>query len=267
MKIEPNKIYTMPLIMGPRFDQQALPAIDYTEVHVVALQYQTDPDAIPALLPDHYRPADEPIVTIFFGYYDGIDFMAGAGYWTATVQVAARFDGEEDHVEGDYILVMFENKTYPILCGREDLGIPKLYADISPPKITPDGHRRCEASLWGHLLFGMDLMPMKRQNPLVRMVANRRINARPWLGHKYIPSLDGPPDADYPTLSWNVTRIDQLWLGNSGEIYFGAAGQGDIGSIQQLVDALKTLPVRQVVQALRFRGSSTLRLDLSRRLR
>lgn len=267
MKIEANKIYRMPLIMGPVFDQQALPRIDYTEVEVVALQYQTDPDAIRALLPDCYQTADEPVVTVFFGFYDGLNFMAGGGYWTATVQVAARFDGEEDHVEGDYILVMFEDKTYPIIGGREDLGIPKLYADISSVKTLPNDHLRCEASLWGHLLFGVDLMPMKRQNRLVRMVAGRRINERPWLGYKYIPALDGPPDADYPTISWNYTKIEQLWLGKAGGMYFGEAGEGDIAHFKQLVDALKTLPVRQVIQTLRIRGSSVLRLDLSRRLR
>lgn len=267
MKTETDKVYRMPLIMGPVFDQQALPRIDYTEVEVVALQYQTDADAIRALLPDCYQPADEPAVTVFFGFYDGLNFMAGGGYWTATVQVAARFDGEQDHVEGDYILVMFEDRTYPIICGREDLGISKLYADISSVKILPNGHLRCEASLWGHLLFGIDLAPTKRQNRVVRTVAARRINKRPWLGYKYIPSLDGPPDANYPTISWNITKIEQLWLSNAGGMYFGDPGESDVAKIKQLVDALKTLPVRQVTQTLRFRGSSVLRLDLSRRLR
>jgi len=43
--------------------------------------------------------------------------MAGGGYTLAVVQVFARFDGERDHVEGDYILVMFENQTWLILGG------------------------------------------------------------------------------------------------------------------------------------------------------
>jgi len=44
---------------------------------------------------------------------------------------------------------MFEDQTLPILGGREDLGVPKLYADISPARILADGRLRCEASLWG----------------------------------------------------------------------------------------------------------------------
>ena len=267
MEIDPSKYYRMPLIMGPLFDRENLPRIVYTEVEVLALQYQTDPDAIPALLPDCYRPAKEPTVTVLFGYNDGLEFMAGGAYRIATVQVAARFDGEHDHVEGDYILVMFEDKTFPIIGGREDLGVPKLYADISPVKTLSNGHLRSEASLWGHLLFGIDLAPLKRQNAVVRLAAGKRINEKPWLAYKYIPSLDGPPDADYPTISKNDTKIEQLWLGKSAKVYFGDPGEEDVAYTKRVIDALKTLPMRQVTQTLRLRGSAVLRYDLSRRLR
>lgn len=267
MKIDSSKYYRMPLIMGPLFGREKLPRIAYTEVEVLALQYQADPDAIPALLPDCYRPAEEPTVTVIFGYYDGLEFMAGGGYRMATVQVAARFDGEHDRVEGDYILVMFEDKTFPIIGGREDLGVPKLYADISPRKTLSSGHLRCEASLWGHLLFGIDLAPLKRQNAVVRLAAGKRINERPWLCYKYIPSLDGPPDADYPTIAKNATKIEQLWLGKSGKVYFGDPGEEDVAYTKPVIDALKTLPMRQVTQTLRLRGSAVLRYDLSHRLR
>lgn len=41
---------------------------------------------------------------------------------------------------------------------------------------------RRDTSLWGHLLFGMDLEPLDRQNPVVRSVAAKRLNERPLLG-------------------------------------------------------------------------------------
>jgi acetoacetate decarboxylase len=193
--------------------------------------------------------------------------MAGGGYRLAMVQVAARFDGEHDHVEGDYIPITFEDQTWPIIGGREDLGIPKLYSDISPVKSLPDGHLRCDVSLWGHLLFGIDLAPLKKQNTIVRLAASKRVNERFSLAYKYIPSLDGPPDADYPTISKNDTKIEELWLGKSGEIYFGNTGVEDIGRFKPLIDAIRALPVRKLTQTLRLRGSMVLRYDISRRLR
>jgi acetoacetate decarboxylase len=266
IQTDPDHYYRMPLIMGPLTYGQN-DRIPYTSVEVLALQYLTDAEAIPALLPACYRPADEPLVTLYFGHYDGLDFMAGGGYRVATAQVAARYDGEQDHVEGDYVLVMFEDQTWPIIGGREDLGIPKLYADISPVKVMLNGHLRCEASLWGHTLFGLDLAPPRRQNVLVRWIAGKRLNARPWLGYKYIPSLDGPPDADYPTTTRNDVAVERLWLARSGTITYGTAGREDVGHARPIVDALRALPVRRVVQALRFQGSAVLRYDLSRRLR
>lgn len=265
MEREPTGYYRMPLIMGPLWTGER-PRYIYTHTEAVALQYLTDPSAIQPLLPDCYKPGKEPMVTVLFGYNSGLEFMAGGGYTLAAVQVSARFDGERDHVEGDYILVMFENQTWPILGGREDLGVPKLYADISPIKETRDGRLRCEASLWGHLLFGLELTPLKKQNAVVRLAAGRMINARPWLAYKYIPSLDGPPDADYPTISKNDTRIEELWFAKFGSVYFGEADIQDIGQVKQLIDALRTLPVQEIKRALHMRGSAVLRYDLSRRL-
>ncbi len=265
MKMEPGKIYMMPLIMGPVYEQNT--GIPYPEVEVVTLQFRSDSDAIQQLLPDCYTVAKEPMVQIMFGYNNGLAFMAGGGYSLAAVQVAAQFQGEQDNYEGDYILVMFEDKTVPILGGREQLGVPKLYADITPIKLQKNGHIRCEVSLWGHLIFGIDLAPVKRQNAVVRAVASRMINARPWLAYKYIPALDGPPDADYPTITRNDTKIDKLWFSKSGNIYFGNPEEDDIGNGKYLLDALKALPFIEFKQAIRFRGSAVLRYDLSRRLR
>jgi len=265
MKIDPNGYYRMPLIMGPLWKGKK-PRLVYTKTEAVALQYLTDSDALASLLPDCYKPGKEPQVTVLFGYNNGLDFMAGGGYRLAAVQVSARFDGEKDHVEGDYILVMFEDQTWPIIGGREDLGVPKLYADISPIKILPDGNLRCEASLWGHLLFVLELSSPKKQNSIVRIAANKIINARPWLAYKYIPSLDGPSDVEYPTITKNDIKIKDLWFAKSGRVFFGNADVNEIGQVKFLMDALKTLPVKEVKQALHLCGSAILRYDLSRRL-
>jgi acetoacetate decarboxylase len=267
MRLEPGRHYRMPLLMGPMFDRASPPKFDYPHVDVLAFRYLTRPEAIAPLLPESYRPAKEPLVTVLFSQNNGLDFMAGAGYRLAAFQVAARFEGTRDRVEGDYILVMFEDQTWPIVGGREDLGVQKAFADISPFKLFRDGRTRCEASLWGHLLVALELPPLKRQSAIVRAVATRKTNSRPWLGYKYIGSLDGPPDADYPTITRNDTRIEALWLGKQAGLRFGDAGRDDVGYMRPLLDALSTLAVVKPVQAVRFTGSSVLRYDLSHRLR
>lgn len=258
----------MPLIQGPVAEEKEDLRYHYGEIESFALQYETDFDAIQRLLPDCFRPAEKPTVTVFFVYNNHVDFMADRGYRMAGVQVAARFDGEKDHVEGDYVLVMFENDTIPIIGGREQSGVPKLYADISTVETQPNGHLRCEASLWGQLLISMDLDPLKKQNAIVRFAASKQINERPWLCYKYIPSLDGPPDAEYPIIFPSDFKVDEVWLGKSGQILFGDPGKHHFTKWQtKLLEVLNTLPVRRVTRTVHFRGSSILRADLCHRLR
>jgi len=265
MESKSNNYYRMPLIMGPQWEGKT-PKFLYKESEIVALQYLTDSSAISSLLPVCYEVGKEPLVTFLFSYNNGIDFMVGGGYILAAIQVSAKFNGEKDQIEGDYILVMFENQTWPIICGREDLGISKLYADISPIKIYPDGRLKCEASYWGHLLFGLELSPPKKQNRMVKLVVNKVINSRPWLGYKYIPSLEGPPDAEYPTISYNETKIDRLWFADTGTVRFGHASSNDIGQVKIIIDALKTLKIKKLKRVLHIQGSTILRYDKSRRL-
>jgi acetoacetate decarboxylase len=269
MRFEKDEFYRMPLVIGPlaSFGDGRASRLHYRRVEVVSIQYQTDADAIPRLLPECFRPAESPLVTVVFGYNEHLELMAGRGYRLAAVQIAASFEGEEDRVDGDYNIVMFEDQTWPIIGGREDLGVHKLYADISPIRSLPNGHLRCDASLWGHLLFGIDLSPPRKQNVVVRMVASKMVNARHWLGYKYIPSLDGPPDADHPTITKNDVKIDELWFSKTAEIYCGTAQYSDLGDQSRVVDAIRSLPIRTLERAIHFRGSAVLRYDLSRRLR
>ena len=123
LKLDPASYFRMPFIMGPLWKGKN-PQFIYPQTEVIVLQYLTDNDAINSLLPSCFKNGDEPLVTVIFGYYNGLDFMAGGGYNIAAVQVSARFDGNQDHLEGDYTLVMFENETWPIIGGREDLGVP-----------------------------------------------------------------------------------------------------------------------------------------------
>jgi acetoacetate decarboxylase len=268
MQIDRSKINFMPLIRGPLWDLTNLPRHIYQSIETLILEYETDPEVIPPLLPDPFKPGKSPTVTVLFNDTNGVDFMSGRGYRMAVISVSAQFDGEDGHIEGSYVLGMPENDTLPIVTGREWLGMPKFFTDISPIKIMPEGHLRCEASLWGHLLFGIEIAPpLKSQNALIRKAASSQSSNTPAFGYKYISSLKGPPDADYPTVMWNDTELADLSLGKEGVFYFGDTTEQDIGHYQPFIDAIKSLPVRKVTQTVHSRGSMVLRNDKNGRLR
>jgi hypothetical protein len=213
-------------------------------------------------------PGKSPVVTVMFNDNNGVDFMAGGGYRFAAISVSAEFEGEDGHMEGSYVLAMPENRTLPIITGREWLGMPKFFTDISSIRVLENGHLRCEASMWGHLLFGIDIAPpLKKQNAIIRKAASSQATKTPAFGYKYIASLHGPPDADYPTIMWSDNNIEQLWLGKSGEFYVENPTEQDIGYFKPFIDVLNSLPVRKVTQAAHSRGSMVLRNDKNGRLR
>ena len=268
MEIDRSKVHLMPLILGPLWDLARIPRLNYESVESLMLVYETDPDAIPPLLPAPFKPGNAPLVTVTLADNNGVEFLAGGGYRVAAIAVSAQFDGEDGHLDGNYVLAMPENRTLPIMTGREWLGMPKFFTDLSQIRIMPDGHLRCETSLWGHLLFGIDVAsPRKKQNALVRKAASARSTNSPVFGYKYISSLDGPPDADYPTVMWSDNKIDHLELGNTGELYFGDPSEKDIGDYKPMLDALKSLPVKRVIRTAYSRGSMVLRNDKNGRLK
>lgn len=61
IQIDRSKINFMPLIRGPLWDQKDLPRHVYASVESLVLNYETDPDAIPPLLPEPFKPGKLPI--------------------------------------------------------------------------------------------------------------------------------------------------------------------------------------------------------------
>ena len=267
MIIDRSKINFLPLIRGPLWDLKHLPKHIYSSVETLMLQFETDRDAIPPLLPEPYQPGKSPLVTVMFNDNNGVDFMAGGGYRFAAISVSAKIDSEDGYLNGDYVLAMPEDQTLPIITGREWLGMPKFFTDISPIRRLDNGHLRCEASMWGHLMFGIDISPpFKSQNVLIRKAAGAQATNTPAFGYKYIASLDGPPDADYPTIMWSDNKIDELQQGSGGEFYIGNPTDKDIGDYKPCLDALRALPVLKVTLVAHSLGSMVLRNDKNGRI-
>jgi len=251
-----------PLIMG---SPNLYGGIPYPKRETVTLRYNTNKKAIQSILPDCYTSTD-PTVTVSFVYNDGVQDLAYRGYNIATFQVPARYQGEQLTVDGSYSIVMYEDNTTPIIGGREVIGIPKLYSEISPVRLMPDGKLRCEAYIYGYLLFGIEVEAGKKQSKSVVDAWNAGDNVSNLLGYKYIPSLEGPPDCAYPILTPSEICLKELWTGNEGRLYFGDSGLDDVGQHSNVIDALKTLIVDKVLGVSHSYSSTKLRVDQAYRL-
>jgi acetoacetate decarboxylase len=264
-KLEPVKVKIMPLLKGTYLGDRT-GGVLYRERQSITLQYETDKQAIENLLPEFYKPTDKPIVNVSFVYNNGVDFMKGRGYNLTAFSLSAKHLGERETTEGNFIVVMYENDTLPIITGRELLGVPKLYGDIPPVRVLPDGRIKCEVSVWGHLLYGIEVTPETKQGDEIINAMNRNPRGAPMLGYKYIHSLEGPPDVYYPIATPSDSVLKELWTGTRGAVYYGEPSEDDVALHKPILDAIKSLKMRKILSVSRSFGSSTLRTDLAKRL-
>ena len=94
-----------------------------------------------------------------------MDWLGGGGYnfwalWIHGVQYT-RKDGSS--ISGSFLPIMFENLMDPIISGREELGMPKLFSDIDVQKTDPDYSIRTS---WRDATWGtFDLSNLKEIDP------------------------------------------------------------------------------------------------------
>ena len=55
MNIDPTKLYMMPQIMGPLYEKDPLPKIQYPQTEIFGIQYKTDAETVRNLVPDFYE--------------------------------------------------------------------------------------------------------------------------------------------------------------------------------------------------------------------
>jgi len=158
---ELEEMRRMPVLLGrapgprnmPRHKAHLTYSADATRVAVHAL---TDAAKLSRYLPPRCRLAGEPVLSVSVTQLRNLGWLAGRGYNFVNVFTKVIFEGEEETVQGDFSLCLWENKADPILTGRDELGMPKLFADIPDPREL-DGRWDCSASWEGFPFLHLDL--------------------------------------------------------------------------------------------------------------
>jgi hypothetical protein len=142
-RFERGKLYRMPTHFGPAPGPRQIPdgaradPSNSPRKVLVAASFLTEGSALEQHLPAGFALTAEPVVTVEFHYMTNIDWLAGRGYTMIHVWWPATFNGRQDSATGRFLAVMWENLPDPIISGREEIGHPKLYAEI--PDCTSRG--------------------------------------------------------------------------------------------------------------------------------
>jgi hypothetical protein len=257
-EFKPNQMYRMPTHFGPSLgprrgkNGRKFENVNTPKVNSNSVSFITNRKQLEEFLPEGFELRDKPIVTVTVSYISEIEWLAGRGYNTLGVSFPAVFHGKEDNVSGNFLTVLWENLTDPILTGREELGFSKIYCELPEPRIY-QGKKHCIASWMVFKFFDLNIWNMKKLsvNEINQILNKRKSDGT--LHYKYMPRTGewGKPDIAYATLTpseGSNRSIKEMYKGE-GSVQFHEARWEDLPTMFRIVNAFHNLEVKEYVGA------------------
>jgi hypothetical protein len=262
-------IYRMPVGFGPSLGPRQGPDGrrfngELSKATILTIEYVTDAGAMAALLPPGFKAAADPVVTVKVHYNKSLAWLAGRAYNYIEIMFRSVFEGVQDRVEGDFIAVMWESLADPIIVGRDEVGHPKIFADIPDPVVTPTS--TTFTGSWFDFPFctaefeGLSLAPWPseaQEQEAMSRPPTTGLAGLPRMNYKYVPNAENLEKADVayavlmPAGLYEHYTLDS-WQG-SGRVTFSHARWEDLPTMSNIVNAMADLPI------VEYRGASMLR--------
>lgn len=188
MKFEKGKNYSMPVFFGPSSymceeDGRGFKFYQPGIGEFITVTFESNPAQLEALLPDGFT-LNAPYVSVMANELNNLGWLAGNSYSLLSVSVPVHFKGQRDDLDGDLVLVMFENHADPIVAGRDGLGYSKIYADI--PRFTKyEKTISVSASSWGFRFIKMSA-DLDQPAPEKETLISLGQKSKGKMGYKYV---------------------------------------------------------------------------------
>lgn len=258
-QFDPDAMYRMPTHFGPRTgprrgpDGESFENRDCPRSTIYSLSFLSDAEQLAQMLPPGFQLEGEPVVTVSANYMTEIEWLAGRGYATLGLTFPARYVGQRDAVSGQFLTVLWENLTDPIITGREELGFSKIYCELPPPTSLRGAHH-VTASWLGFTFLDMHIRDLQPHRPDASQTSPANAPSEGILHYKYMPRTGewGKADIAYATLTPAATpnrRVLEHYVGE-GELVFHPARWHDMPTQYNIVNAFAALEIRE------YRGAS-----------
>ena len=259
-KFEDNKCYRMPAHFGGEvFDPEAK-AI-YHDVVTLDFRYTTDGDRLADYLPEGFE-LTKPELIVQFQQCRQVDWMAGSYYNLIWVAAPVRFNGQQDRLDGSFALVIWENKTTPILTGRE-MGLPKIYADIEDLHIIDETYRT-RVGYEGNAFLHMEMTGPRPLDEQQVKTLQGDVNSFGW---RYVQRIGGPgAEVSQPTHFLSRFEPTSAWAG-SGSLKWTTLTWEQHPMQWHIIKALAELPMIEMTSVTMTQGSAILSDSRGRVLR
>ncbi|KAJ9631312.1 hypothetical protein H2204_008254 [Knufia peltigerae] len=286
MTTAPTLRYRQPVVFGPspgprqnsQGDTYKSTLKDSTKTKTT-VRFKTKASAIRALFPnEQYSLPDTGDDDFAYATWSleslrNLSWLSGSGYdllalYVEDVMYTDSHSGRRRHCT--YNPLMIENFADPIMTGREELGVPKLFSDIdiavdeteNASSLTLKATVSWRGSTWMELR-----VPSLRQQHRPSLDTSAKTDTptkttpphcEGLLVHKYIPSsgggVNGKPDADYDVLIHNdpgAADIKTTSVADPSEtkISIHNLGSQKLPTLCNVVDGLARIPILEIVDA------------------
>lgn len=235
----------------------------YGDMTMIGVRFETNPNKLAEYVPDVFE-ITAPHVNV--GYANGrdVDWLSGGEYRLIQATVPVKYLGNDEGLAGEYVLVIWENKACPIIGGREEDGMPKIYADIAFERHVGD-HWFTSASYECNTFLQMDLW-RKTEADQTEVAKARETPSVNYFGWRYLPNLGkGGATLSHATLYPQQMFPKQIWHGE-GKLTWVALSHEQHLMQFRIIGALAGLPVVRYLGASMTRGSAQLNVGDSRAL-
>lgn len=248
--------YSMPPFFGgARYD----PKLVVNVGHVVQMNFvqTTDANRLSEYLPKGFTLL-RPELNISFIMGKEVDFMAGGAYNMMQVHIPVQFKGTKDRESGEFMLVVWENKTHPIIGGREENGVPKVFADMQDIRMF-DGKYFTNLSYDGNTFLNLE---MENPQPLdAESLSKMKDQSENMLtfGWRYIPRVGAAgADISQPVTYPASMIIRDAWTG-TGSVKWTPITYAKHPGQFHIINSLAGLPVYKTGPVTMLIGSLTMK--------
>ncbi|MEI7856652.1 MAG: acetoacetate decarboxylase family protein [Methanomicrobiales archaeon] len=237
----------------------------YDDCTTLEIRYLTDEHKLRQYVPEEFS-ITRPLVMIMYEKCSGVQWMGGSQYSLITASVPVQYIAGKEPINGIYRLVLWEDKCEPIIGGREEAGMPKIFADIPEYRRTSDS-LSVNASHEGRTFLEMELAIGQDYSADELATLNADNGRVVQFGWRYIPKVGPFPgaslsEATYYPVDNEFSSVSMC----SGTVKWTVPLLRQHPTQYAIIAALAALPLKNYQSGSFRKGTSTMRMDLARSL-
>ncbi|WP_373839595.1 acetoacetate decarboxylase family protein [Methanospirillum sp.] len=259
-QLQKDLTYMMPVHFGGNVFSKEYKA--QQKATTLMMTFETDRAVLEQYIPEELELL-APEVQVGFTRLSEINWLAGGQYILVAVSAPVRFNGKKDNVDATFPLVVWENLTDPILTGREQTGIPKIFADIGDLHVF-QSHYATSISYGGNTFLTMKFVSEGLMTGRDLEQARSDLRSLDNIGWRYIPKV-GAPGADLSQFIYfpQWLEVEKVYAGK-GTFQWTELSQMQNPRQYHIIKALASLPVKKVIYSALAEGEIFLDTSMSR---